>query len=167
MKTSLLAFAFLVLGTGLWACHKDDPAPPPAAPVADKVNGTWQEASVVCNTVASVSTNITSTFSFASGSYTIVNKVGSCTATRTGTYTAGPNPAGPGEVLSLSFSSLVCSPSPCSGTYQLNSQTVKFECPAKVSNDGNNFLLSVDSANMFLTPTVGGDTNCYYKYSKQ
>lgn len=130
--------------------------------VSSLAKGKWKLESSVCGTNTYAYTMIDTVLTLSDGgNYEVADTLSSgCVIKRTGTWSGG------GGVLSISYSSISCAPSDCSGTIKNNGNPETYGC-TDVNSDGQNYQISVDKQTMYLTPTLGLDTGCYYKYTRQ
>ncbi len=156
-KISILVGLFLLI-----SCDNKSLQPKSGPQTVDRLQGTWQEVQSVCGSETFTSTGITNRIVFSGAQYTITNTTSACTATRTGTFSAGEPSS-----LSLSYASLSCATTDCKLTFRINSDTKNTECKTQISTDGQNFAFSADDTTLYMTPQNGPDSNCYYKYTRQ
>lgn len=154
----ILVISFLFLG----ACESRRGDSDGEASISSKIRGTWVEVQSVCNGKTFTPEFIENEMEFKEGgTYEVRNKTPDCRAMRTGTYSTTR------DRVVLSFSTISCSPSPCQGAYRVNESQRQLECPSGISRDGQNFKVSVDNEKLFLTPTLGLDSSCYYEYRRK
>lgn len=162
MRIALLFIAALMGVTTLYVnCSTDKNRSSEA--LADKLKNTvWERESQTCGTQTYIFTQLNTRISFFDGTYEIIEVLDSgCTIKRTGTWSSG------GGVLSMSYSGVQCTPTTCSGIYKRNGEPLDYTCPDDVNSDGQNYAMSVDSTTLYLTPTLGSDLNCYYKFIRK
>lgn len=156
----------ILLSLVLWGCNqsKNDNFEGPSS----LVKGDWEKVQEVCGTSSVTSSSapmVSEKVTLTDGNFTAVTVVSACKAIRTGTYSVV------GNQLQMSYSGLTCIPNNCTTDYSSNGQMKTFSCPGTgskaLSTDGSIYAFSVDTTTLYLTPQMGSNTSCYYKYTKK